>query len=64
MMKNESVHTHIGDISLNSRHYASLSEAEAVSKMKADGVTTDDGWAKKAYVACANDVKKADKKKD
>lgn len=54
------VHTHIDSISLNSRHFAAMSEAEAVKALIADGFTKDEAWAKAAYAKCVEDVKKAD----
>lgn len=54
------VHTSIDGITLNSRHFAKKTEAEAVKALIADGFTEDEAWAKKAYKACVEDVKKAD----
>jgi len=55
------VHTHIDELSLNSRHFANMSEADGVKALIADGFTTDEAWAKKAWKLCVEDVKKADK---
>ena len=57
------VSTTIGDQSLNARHFASMSEVDAVKALIADGFTKDETWAKKAYAACVTDVKKADEPK-
>lgn len=52
--------THIDEISLNSRHFAAMTEADGVKALIADGFTTDEAWAKKAHKQCVADVKKAD----
>lgn len=54
------VKTHIDEISLNSRHFASKNEADGIKAIIADGFTTDETWAKKAWTQCVADVKKAD----
>lgn len=54
------VHTSIDGITLLSRHFADKSEADGVKAIIADGFTEDEAWAKKAYKACVEDVKKAD----
>lgn len=50
----------IDDQSLNARHFAGMTEAEAVKALIADGLTSDEAWAKKAYKLCVDAVKKAD----
>lgn len=57
------IQTSIDAVSLNSRHFANKTEAEAVKALIADGFTKDENWAKKAYKACVEDVKKADASK-
>ncbi len=59
-MDKKPVQTTIGPQSLNARHFAAMSEADAVKAMIADGFTKDEAWAKKAYATCVTDVKKAD----
>lgn len=59
-MKKTPIQTSIDNVSLNARHFASKTEEEAIKSMKADGLATTDAWAKKAYKACVEDVKKAD----
>lgn len=54
------VHTHIDSLSLNSRHFAEMNEADGVKALIANGFTTDEAWAKKAYKLCVDDVKKTD----
>lgn len=54
------VQTTIGDQSLNARHFAAMSEENAIKALIADGFTKDEAWAKKAYAQCVADVKKAD----
>lgn len=56
------VSTTISNQSLNARHFAAMSEADAVKAIIADGFTDKEAWAKKAYNACVADVKKADEK--
>lgn len=50
--------------SLNASHFASMKEDEAVKAMAADGIkeAQDPAWCKKAYTACVNAVKEAEKK--
>jgi hypothetical protein len=54
------VQTTIGDQSFNARHFSAMPEDKAIAAMKADGLASDDAFAKKAYAACVADVKKAD----
>jgi len=56
----KAVHTHIDSLSLNSRHFAAMNEQDGIKALIADGFTKDEGWAKKAWKQCAEDVKKAD----
>jgi len=61
-MKNVSVK--VDGRSLLANHFAKMSEEGAVKAMADDGIkeAKDPGWAKKAYAACVNAVKEADKK--
>lgn len=60
-MDKKYVATTIDVISLNARHFAAMTEAQAVKALIADGFTSDEAWAKSAYAACVKDVKAADK---
>lgn len=60
-MKQKPVHTIIDGKNLTARHFAAMSEEVAVKAMIADGITTDEAWAKKAHALCIKDVKEADK---
>lgn len=60
-MNKKPVHTYVDGQNLTARHFAAMGEADAVKAMIADGITTDEAWAKKAYGLCVKDVNQADK---
>lgn len=48
---------------LHARHFASFPEEEGIKKLIADGITTDEKWAKIAYWKCVKAVKDSEPKK-
>lgn len=54
----------IGEVSLNATHFAGKTESDAVKAMIADGITSEEAWARKAYKACQEAVKKPEKPKN
>ena len=60
-MVKKPVHTIVDGKNLTARHFAAMTEEVAVKAIIADGITTDEAWAKKAYSLCVKDVNKADK---
>jgi hypothetical protein len=54
----------VDDVNINARHFAAMTEAEAVDAMIKDGITDDKAWAKKAYKESVKKVADADKPKE